>query len=391
VARNTALSPKPISNPSTGAATSAAIGPIADIVINDRRLSMAAAHASQVRAPVAVPLNTRVRSSHEKPGTNAAATLADINTTRESRKTQGRGCRRRGMTTVVTAKAPTWIIENQPAVPRPTPKRSATSGIRKGVAPNRNVTAAADARRAGGAPRLNAVRDRIGANTGAIFACQDRTVTRIRVYTDGACSGNPGPGGWAWIVPDGPFAAGADDPTTNQRMELTAVLEAVRALDGPLEVISDSAYVVNCFRDRWWEGWVRRGWTNSQRKPVANRDLWEPLVELYQERDLVFRWVKAHAGDRWNELADRLAVEAAAPRRHGAGSGRRTRSGRRTHRRSGERSLRTICPTGGSSSSSATGHPNSVAMARPTPAGRYDVGWWTSSPPNVPSILISMS
>ncbi|HSJ26808.1 MAG TPA: ribonuclease H, partial [Acidimicrobiia bacterium] len=133
-------------------------------------------------------------------------------------------------------------------------------------------------------------------------------MTRTRVYTDGACSGNPGPGGWAWIVPDGPFAAGAADPTTNQRMELTAVLEAVRALDGPLEIISDSTYVVNCFRDRWWEGWIRRGWTNSQRKPVANRDLWEPLVTLYQERDLAFRWVKAHAGDRWNELADRLAV-----------------------------------------------------------------------------------
>ncbi|MFP5332713.1 MAG: ribonuclease H [Acidimicrobiia bacterium] len=137
-------------------------------------------------------------------------------------------------------------------------------------------------------------------------------MTRTRVYTDGACSGNPGPGGWAWIVPDGAFAAGAADPTTNQRMELTAALEAVRSNPGPLEIISDSTYLVNCFRDRWWEGWIKRGWVNSQRKPVANRDLWEPLVALYQERDLVFRWVKAHAGDHWNELADRLAVEAAA-------------------------------------------------------------------------------
>jgi ribonuclease HI len=152
----------------------------------------------------------------------------------------------------------------------------------------------------------------MGANTATMFACQDRAVTRTRVYTDGACSGNPGPGGWAWIVPDGPFAAGADNPTTNQRMELTAALEAIRSLEGPVEIISDSTYVVNCFRDRWWEGWIKRGWVNSQRKPVANRDLWEPLVELYQERDLVFRWVKAHAGDHWNELADRLAVEAAA-------------------------------------------------------------------------------
>lgn len=160
----------------------------------------------------------------------------------------------------------------------------------------------------------------MGANTVAMFACQDRSVTRTRVYTDGACSGNPGPGGWAWIVPDGPFAAGAADPTTNQRMELTAALNAVRSNDGPLEIVSDSTYVVNCFRDRWWEGWIKRGWTNSQRKPVANRDLWEPLVDLYQERDLVFRWVKAHAGDRWNDMADRLAVEAAATQESRTGS-----------------------------------------------------------------------
>lgn len=140
------------------------------------------------------------------------------------------------------------------------------------------------------------------------------------MYTDGACSGNPGPGGWAWIVPDGPFASGAAAQTTNQRMELTAAIEAVQSLDGPLEIISDSTYVVNCFRDRWWEGWVKRGWVNSQRKPVANRDLWEPLVAMYQARDLVFRWVKAHDGDRWNEMADRLAVEAATTQEARSGS-----------------------------------------------------------------------
>lgn len=184
--------------------------------------------------------------------------------------------------------------------------------MRNGVAENMRVTTAAEASNGAGAPRVKDVRERIGANTGDMFACQDRCVTRTRVYTDGACSGNPGPGGWAWIVPDGPFAAGADNPTTNQRMELTAALEAIRSLEGDLEIISDSTYVVNCFRDRWWEGWLKRGWVNSQRKPVANRDLWEPLVELYQQRDVVFRWVKAHAGDHWNEMADRLAVEAAA-------------------------------------------------------------------------------
>ena len=84
------------------------------------------------------------------------------------------------------------------------------------------------------------------------------------VYTDGACSGNPGPGGWAWAVaPSGPFEAGAEAKSTNQRMELKAVLDALTKLDGPLEVRSDSTYVVNCFRDRWWEGWLARGWVNK--------------------------------------------------------------------------------------------------------------------------------
>ena len=94
-------------------------------------------------------------------------------------------------------------------------------------------------------------------------------------------------------------------------MELTAVLEAVRSLDGPLVVYSDSTYVVNCFRDRWWEGWIRRGWRNSQKKPVANRDLWEPLIKLVLSREIDFVWVKGHAGDLWNDEADRLATEAA--------------------------------------------------------------------------------
>lgn len=131
-------------------------------------------------------------------------------------------------------------------------------------------------------------------------------------YTDGACLGNPGPGGWAWAVPDGAYASGFDARTTNQRMEVTAVLEALRALPGPLLIVSDSTYVVNCFRDKWWEGWLRRGWLNSARKPVANRDLWEPLVDLYRSRgDVTFRWVKGHSGDRMNDLVDELAVLAA--------------------------------------------------------------------------------
>ncbi len=131
------------------------------------------------------------------------------------------------------------------------------------------------------------------------------------VYTYGACSGNPGPGGWAWVIPDGSFATGFDPATTNQRMELTATLEALRSIEGSLLVVSDSTYVVHCFRDRWWEGWIRRGWVNSQKKAVANQDLWKPLIDLYLERrNVEFKWVKGHSGDRWNDEADRLAVDA---------------------------------------------------------------------------------
>ena len=133
------------------------------------------------------------------------------------------------------------------------------------------------------------------------------------MYTDGACLGNPGPGGWAWAVPGGAFASGAAPATTNQRMEIQAALEAVRALDGPLVVISDSTYVVNCFRDRWWEGWLARGWMNKAKKPVANRDLWEPLIDAVRADPsrVTFRWVKGHSDDPANDLVDRLAVEAA--------------------------------------------------------------------------------
>jgi len=133
------------------------------------------------------------------------------------------------------------------------------------------------------------------------------------VYTDGACLGNPGPGGWAWACPGGAFASGAEATSTNQRMEIMAALEAVRALPGPLVVVSDSTYVVKCHNDRWYEGWERKGWVNSGRQPVANQDLWKPLVALFHARgsELTFRWVKGHSGDVMNDLVDRLAVQAA--------------------------------------------------------------------------------
>jgi ribonuclease HI len=139
------------------------------------------------------------------------------------------------------------------------------------------------------------------------------------VFTDGACQGNPGPGGWAWAVPgphgacDARWASGAEAHTTNQRMEVMAVLKALDALEGPVEVVSDSTYVVNCFRNRWWVKWEANGWRNSKRETVANQDLWRPLIAEFRRRgDVTFTWVKGHSGHPLNDLVDRLAVEAAA-------------------------------------------------------------------------------
>ncbi len=135
-----------------------------------------------------------------------------------------------------------------------------------------------------------------------------------RVHTDGSCRGNPGPGGWAWALDGEHYASGAAAHTTNQRMEITAVLEALRSLDGgDIEIVSDSTYVVKCFNDRWHVGWRRRGWKNSQGQPVANRDLWEPLLELVLDagRRVHFTWVKGHSGDPMNDFVDALATRAA--------------------------------------------------------------------------------
>ena len=112
------------------------------------------------------------------------------------------------------------------------------------------------------------------------------------IYTDGACSGNPGPGGWAWAVaPTGEVnSSGAEAHSTNQRMEIRAAYEAVMAFaDDPriIRIVADSTYVVKCFNDGWWRGWHARGWKNSQRQPVANRDLWEPFIDLVNSRGRV--------------------------------------------------------------------------------------------------------
>jgi ribonuclease HI/catechol 2,3-dioxygenase-like lactoylglutathione lyase family enzyme len=153
---------------------------------------------------------------------------------------------------------------------------------------------------------------------GEVGMSDDRRTT---VYTDGACLGNPGPGGWAWAVPGGRWRSGAEARSTNQRMEIQAALDAAIHVDGSLEVVSDSTYVVNCFNRGWWKKWVTNGWVNAARQPVANRDLWEPLVELHRAAPgrLQFRWVKGHSTDPFNDLVDRLAVAAASSQRGGEG------------------------------------------------------------------------
>ena len=136
----------------------------------------------------------------------------------------------------------------------------------------------------------------------------------IVIYTDGACSGNPGPGGWAGAVaPSGDINdSGAEARSTNQRMEIMAAYQAVIHFeDDPrvIRIVADSTYVVKCFNDGWWRGWHKRGWKNSQRQPVANRDLWEPFIELVIKRGRVeFEWVKGHSGNRMNDYVDALAV-----------------------------------------------------------------------------------
>ncbi len=139
-----------------------------------------------------------------------------------------------------------------------------------------------------------------------------RALRDLVLYTDGACRGNPGPGGWAALIIDGAeerVVSGGEAQTTNQRMELTAVIEGLLAIPGRrrVRVHSDSAYIVNCFRDGWWERWEKNGWKNAQKQPVANRDLWERLIKEARRHDVVWQKVAGHADDELNNRVDALA------------------------------------------------------------------------------------
>lgn len=138
----------------------------------------------------------------------------------------------------------------------------------------------------------------------------------VELYTDGACSGNPGPGGWAYILRHKATGSeredsGADPETTNNRMELIAVIEGLSALKKPsvVELYSDSKYVLNGLSE-WMASWKKRGWKTASKQPVKNLDLWQRLDELSQIHVINFHWVQGHAGHPENERCDRLAVAA---------------------------------------------------------------------------------
>ena len=136
----------------------------------------------------------------------------------------------------------------------------------------------------------------------------------VDIYTDGACSGNPGPGGYGAILKRGEHIhelSGCEPETTNNRMEMRAVIEALRLLDQPcrVRITTDSNYVVKGMTE-WLPGWVRRNWVNAQKKPVLNRDLWETLLKLSRLHEIEWAWVRGHDGHEENERCDRLAREA---------------------------------------------------------------------------------
>lgn len=138
---------------------------------------------------------------------------------------------------------------------------------------------------------------------------------KVTIYTDGACSGNPGPGGWGAILmlnENKKEISGGKKDTTNNVMELTAVIEALKLLKRPcnVDLYSDSAYVVNAFLQNWILGWIKNGWKNSNREDVKNKELWQELISLTKVHDVTFHKVKGHADNEYNNHCDELARNA---------------------------------------------------------------------------------
>lgn len=136
---------------------------------------------------------------------------------------------------------------------------------------------------------------------------------KVEIYTDGACSGNPGKGGWGAVLVYGgkeKELSGAEKDTTNNRMELTAVIEALGALNQPCDVVltTDSKYVCDAINKGWVYSWKKNGWKKSDKKPALNVDLWEKLLPFLEKHNVEFVWVKGHNGHPYNERCDTLAV-----------------------------------------------------------------------------------
>lgn len=135
----------------------------------------------------------------------------------------------------------------------------------------------------------------------------------VDIFTDGACSGNPGPGGWGAILRYNGIEkeiSGGEANTTNNRMELTAVIEAFKTLKEPCEItlVTDSKYVADGLGKGWAEGWKQRGWKKADRKPALNPDLWDELLTLYKQNNVTIQWIKGHALHPENERCDKLAA-----------------------------------------------------------------------------------
>ena len=135
----------------------------------------------------------------------------------------------------------------------------------------------------------------------------------VEIYTDGACSGNPGPGGWGAVLRYGEREkelSGGENPTTNNRMELTAVIKALEALKESCEIslYTDSKYVSDAFNQGWIYAWMKKGWKKADNKPVLNQELWQRLYELWKKHDITLIWVKGHAENKYNNRCDELAV-----------------------------------------------------------------------------------
>ncbi len=136
---------------------------------------------------------------------------------------------------------------------------------------------------------------------------------KVTIYTDGACSGNPGPGGWGAILchkGKEKEISGGEEQTTNNRMELTAVISALECLKEPCEVdlYSDSKYVIDALEKDWAVSWKKKGWIKSDKKPALNPDLWERLLLLVSQHEMHYHWVKGHAENEYNNRCDALAV-----------------------------------------------------------------------------------